>query len=191
MHRLTHHILEQVCAQVQAWHERGLRVRVAVNASVQDLHDPNFPAEIAQALQDYGIPPDQLTIEITERMLVDDLERVARAAAKISGLGVGLSLDDFGTGYASLQQLRALPLTEVKIDKSYVSGMAHESSQRAIVSSVHQLARALRLDVVAEGVEDEATAVALTRLAGTIGQGWFFGHPVPPEVFEERWHRTA
>jgi EAL domain-containing protein (putative c-di-GMP-specific phosphodiesterase class I) len=188
---LTRHILDRVCAQLRTWHDRGLRIRVAVNASVQDLHDPDFPAQISQLLEGYGVPPDQLTIEITERMLIDDTERVARAAAKISALGVGLSLDDFGTGYASLQQLRVLPLTEVKVDKSYVSGMTSNPSQRAIVASVHQLAKALRLEVVAEGVEDRVTAAALSRLPGLIGQGWHFGHPVPPEVFEEQWHRLV
>jgi diguanylate cyclase (GGDEF)-like protein len=188
MHLLTRHMLDRVVSQIRTWADRGLRLRVAVNASVQDLHAPEFPAEISDLLMTYGVTPDQLTIEITERMLIDDPERVARAAERIAALGVGLSLDDFGTGYASMQQLRVLPLAEVKIDKSYVQGMTDNESQRAIVTSVHQLAAALRLAVVAEGVEDEQTAAALGRLPGTIGQGWHFGRPIPAAEFEARWH---
>ncbi|HEY7222876.1 MAG TPA: bifunctional diguanylate cyclase/phosphodiesterase [Micromonosporaceae bacterium] len=190
MHLLTRHMLDRVCAQVHAWNLRGMQLRVAVNASVQDLHDREFPAELADVLRRYDIPPDQLTIEITERMLIDDVDRVARAAESIAALGIGLSLDDFGTGYASMQQLRALPLTEVKIDKSYVSGMTENAAQQAIVTSVHQLARALNLDVVAEGVEDHRTAAVLTRLPRTIGQGWYFGRPVSAAVLEEQWGRS-
>ena len=191
MHLLTRHMLDRVCAQISAWNERGLRVRVAVNASVQDLHDPDFPAQILAVLRAYGVPPGQLTIEITERLVLDDAERMARAARRIAELGVGLSLDDFGTGFASIQQLRILPLTEVKIDKSYVNGMTGNEVQRAIVTSVHQLASALNLAVVAEGVEDARTAAALTRLPGTIGQGWHFGHPVPADEFVAQWHHLG
>jgi EAL domain-containing protein (putative c-di-GMP-specific phosphodiesterase class I) len=118
-------------------------------------------------------------------MLIDNSERVNRAADAIVGLGVGLSLDDFGTGYASVQQLRQLPLTEVKIDKSYVIGVTGNRAEQAIVTSVHQLARALGLAVVAEGVEDERTARQLAKLPGTIGQGWYFGRPVPAEEFAQ------
>jgi diguanylate cyclase (GGDEF)-like protein len=187
MHQLTEHVLTLVCAQVREWNDRGLRVRVAVNVSMQDLHDPDFAAVISNLLQSHGIPPNQLTIEITERMLVEDPERATRLAERVSGLGVGLSLDDFGTGFASMQELWKLPLTEVKIDKSYVQGMTSTAAHRAVVTSVHELAQALNLAVVAEGVEDEPTATALATLPGTIGQGYHFGRPAAPEVFEEQW----
>jgi EAL domain-containing protein (putative c-di-GMP-specific phosphodiesterase class I) len=191
MHLLTCHMLDRGCAQIAAWNEHGLPVRVAVNASVQDLHDPDFPAQILALLRRYAVPPQQLTIEITERMVLVDTERIERAARRIAELGVGLSLDDFGTGFASIQQLRILPLTEVKIDKSYVMGMTGNEAARAIVTSVHQLARALHLEVVAEGVEDAPTAAALNRLPGTIGQGWHFGHPVPADEFAEQWQPST
>jgi EAL domain-containing protein (putative c-di-GMP-specific phosphodiesterase class I) len=187
MHLLTIHMVDLVCAQIDAWNRRGLRVRVAVNASVQDLHDTDFPAQILTLLRSHGVPPEQLTIEITERMVLGDTERMSRAARRISAMGIGLSLDDFGTGFASIQQLRVLPLTEVKIDKSYVNGMTSNGAQRAIVTGVHQLATALHLAVVAEGVEDASTAAALNRLPGMIGQGWHFGHPVSADEFAEQW----
>jgi EAL domain-containing protein (putative c-di-GMP-specific phosphodiesterase class I) len=183
MHLLTRHVLGQVIAQVRDWNDRGLRVRVAVNASVQDLRTVHFMDEIRDLLARHSVPPGELTIEITERLLVDNSERVSRAAEAIVGLGVGLSLDDFGTGYASVQQLRHLPLTEVKIDKSYVTGVSGNPAERAIVTSIHELARALGMAVVAEGVEDERTARQLAKLPGMIGQGWYFGHPVPAKEF--------
>jgi predicted signal transduction protein with EAL and GGDEF domain len=188
MHLLTLHMLDRVSAQLGTWRGRGHELRVAVNVSMQDLHDPAFPAQISEVLRRHGIPPSLLTVEITERMLTGDAGRVKREAMRVAELGVGLSLDDFGTGYASLQQLRALPLTEVKIDKSYVNEMADDPAQRAIVMSVHQLATALGLAVVAEGVENERTVADLAQLRGTIGQGWYFGRPVNAQVFEEEWH---
>src|SRR5690606_15015706 len=106
---------------------------------------------------------------------------------EIQKIGVALSLDDFGTGYASIQQLQVLPLAEVKIDRSYVHGMVHDEAKAAIVENVHDLATALGLTVVAEGVEDAATASALARLPGVIGQGWYFGRPVPAAAFDEQW----
>jgi EAL domain-containing protein (putative c-di-GMP-specific phosphodiesterase class I) len=193
MHLLTRHMLNNVAQQLRQWRSRGLTTRAAVNVSVQDLHLSSFVDELDEVIGRTGITASQLTVEITEGMLISDPARVAHAADAISRLGVGLSLDDFGTGYASMQQLRLLPLTEVKIDRSYVAGMAASPSDLAIVTSVHELARTLQLDVVAEGVEDEPTAAALSRLPGTIGQGWFFAHPMPAADLEawQRSRRTA
>src|SRR5690606_6527523 len=105
---LTLHMLDRVTAQVRSWRDRGRPLRVAVNASMQDLHAPDFPAQISETLRRHDLPPSCLTIEITERLLVRDVARVSRAAADILRIGVGLSVDDFGTGYASIQQLRLL-----------------------------------------------------------------------------------
>jgi predicted signal transduction protein with EAL and GGDEF domain len=189
MHLLTAHILNRTAAQLRAWNDQGFRMRAAVNASVHDFHESSFVEEIDAAIRTYGIHPAQLTIEITERIAVSGDVLVARTADAVAGLGVGLSIDDFGTGFASMQQLRTLPLTEVKIDKSYVSSMLTNPEDWAIVRGVHQLARALKLDVVAEGVENRRMAAALTRLPGTIGQGWHFGRPMTAEALED-WHRS-
>src|SRR5690606_32852180 len=113
MHLLTRHVLAEVVAQIRDWHDRGLRVRVSANVSVRDLRAPRFIDGIRELLETYRVPPTELTIEITERLLLTDAERVVRACQDIVRLGVGLSLDDFGTGYASVQQLRQLPLSEV------------------------------------------------------------------------------
>jgi predicted signal transduction protein with EAL and GGDEF domain len=181
MHMLTRHVLETVAAQVHRWNEQGDHLRVSVNVSVQDLHEPHFVDELRALVRRHGIAPEQLVIEITERMLISDIDRVSQVARTLAREGMRLSLDDFGTGYASLQQLRLLPLTEVKVDRSYISGMVDNPADRAIVASVHQLTRALNVDVVAEGVEDQRTADALATLPGTIGQGWHFGRPMTVE----------
>jgi EAL domain-containing protein (putative c-di-GMP-specific phosphodiesterase class I) len=162
-------------------------LRVSVNISVQDLHVPSFATDLATLIGRYGIPAQDLTIEITERMLATDQPEVSRTASELSRLGVGLSLDDFGTGHASLQQLRQLPLTEVKIDRAYVSGMVDTPADEAVVTSVHRMARALGVTVVAEGVETESIARALANLPGIVGQGWHFGEPMPAQ---DLWHRS-
>ena len=185
MHILTWHVVDSVAAQVRRWNEQGDYLRVSVNVSVQDLHQPDFVGELGELIRRHGISPRQLVMEITERLLISDTEQVRAVARDLADHGVGLSLDDFGTGYASLQQLRELPLTEVKVDRSYVSGMVDNPADKAIVTSVHQLSRALGVDVVAEGVEDQRTANALAALPGTIGQGRYFGHPMTPEELHE------
>jgi EAL domain-containing protein (putative c-di-GMP-specific phosphodiesterase class I) len=182
MHMLTYHVLGIVADQLRQWNELGMAMRAAVNVSVQDLHEPRFVDELAEIMRRHRVDPAQLTIEITERMLITDAERVAHVGAALAELGVALSLDDFGTGYASLQQLRLLPLSEVKIDRSYIGGFVDNPADRAIVTSVYELATALHVSVVAEGVEDQRTAEALGRLPGIIGQGYHFGRPMTVEV---------
>jgi len=184
---LTRHMLDRVVAQTRAWHERGRSLRVAVNVSMRDLYDSGLAALISETLSRHDLPPSCLTIEVTERLLVVDSARVAKAAEEIQKIGVALSLDDFGTGYASIQQLRVLPLAEVKIDRSYVHGLVHDEAKAAIVRNVHDLATTLGMTVVAEGVEDAATARALARLPGVVGQGWYFGRPVPAPAFDQQW----
>jgi predicted signal transduction protein with EAL and GGDEF domain len=191
MHQLTLHLLDKAVRQVAVWNSRGSPIRVAVNASVRDLLAPAFADEIEAMLLTHGVAPGQLTIEITESMLVGGDPRVARTASRIADLGVGLAIDDFGTGYASIDQLRNWPLTEVKIDKSYVANVVTHPAEWALVESVHGLARALGLHMVAEGVQDEQTATALARLPGTIGQGWHFGRPMTAAALEDWLARPA
>jgi EAL domain-containing protein (putative c-di-GMP-specific phosphodiesterase class I) len=185
MHLLTQHVLRSVVSQVHRWNEEHRPLRVAVNISVQDLHNPTFVEEVGALLDRQRVPTEQVTIEITERMLLTDEPRVSQVAGELTRLGLGLSLDDFGTGHASLQQLRLLPLTEVKVDRAYVSGIVDNPADRAVVTSVHELAQALGVVVVAEGVEDRRTADVLASLKDIIGQGWHFGAPMRPDELQE------
>jgi EAL domain-containing protein (putative c-di-GMP-specific phosphodiesterase class I) len=189
IHVLTRHVISIAAAQMREWNDRGFPVRVAVNASAKDLGDRAFTENVGAALSAHGVPPTQLVIEITERTFLTDNDRVARVADRLVSTGVALSIDDFGTGYASMQRLGSLPLSEVKMDQSYVNKMLTDHAACAIVVSVHQLCHALGLTFVAEGIEDERTANALARLPGTVGQGWYHGRPLPPAAFYDRWHR--
>jgi diguanylate cyclase (GGDEF)-like protein len=178
MRLLTRWVLEQAVQRVALWSDLGVRLRVAVNVSVRDLHSDDIVGWIEELLSRYGVAPFRLQLEITESALMADPHRVITTLTKLHRLGVGIALDDFGTGYSSLQHLRRLPLSEVKIDRSFVIGMADDADDRAIVRSIIELAGALGLRVVAEGVEDER-AWRLLHLAGCdVGQGWFYARPL-------------
>jgi diguanylate cyclase (GGDEF)-like protein len=179
MQQLTLHVLGRVAGQLAEWNQAGLRLRAAVNVSVWDLVTEGFPAQVRDVLGRHQLTARQLDIEVTERAMVENASVLDEAARRIARLGVGLSLDDFGTGFSSLRQLRRLPLTEVKIDRAYVSKLVDSPADRAMVAAIHELARALGLRVVAEGIEDEATVGVLATLEGVIGQGYYYAKPMP------------
>ncbi|HEU4349255.1 MAG TPA: EAL domain-containing protein [Actinoplanes sp.] len=181
MRLLTGRVLDTVVAQLGAWRAAGRPVRAAVNISVRDLHTGGIAEHIQDLLRLYRVPPDHLQLEITESALMADPHRVLTTITRLDRMGVAISLDDFGTGYSSLQHLRRLPLSEVKIDRSFVLGMATDRGDAAIVRSVIDLADALGLRVVAEGVEDERTWRLLAAAGCHAAQGWFHARPMPAE----------
>ena len=126
MQQLTAHVVDRVVGQLAEWNNIGVRLRAAVNVSILDVITDDFDTQIGGALDHYGIDPEQLVIEITERSMTDDTRAFDKAAHRLTRVGAGLSLDDFGTGYASLRRLNRLPLTEVKIDRSYVSKIVQQ-----------------------------------------------------------------
>lgn len=183
MQQLTLHVLDRVVAQLAEWNRAGIRLRAAANVSVFDLTAEGFDSQVRDMLERHRITPQQLDIEVTERAIIEDSVVLDEAAHRIAKLGVGLSLDDFGTGFSSLRRLRRLPLTEVKIDRAYVSKVAESGPDRAIVTAIHGCAQALGLRTVAEGVEDEATVGILATFDRVIGQGWYYGRPMSaPEL---------
>jgi EAL domain-containing protein (putative c-di-GMP-specific phosphodiesterase class I) len=181
MQLLTRHILDEVTAQLARWNGAGLVLRASVNVSVRDLDSPEIVDYLAKRLIQTGVSAGQLDLEITEGALMADPHRAEDTARGLARLGVGLSLDDFGTGYSSLQHLRRLPLTEVKIDRSFVQTMSTDPDDEAIVRSIIELAGALGLRVVAEGVENEQTRQMLVEARCDLGQGWLYGRPMPAE----------
>jgi diguanylate cyclase (GGDEF)-like protein len=181
MSLLTVHVIDQVVGQLAAWRAAGLRLRASLNVSVRDLQTETVADYLAQRLSRAGIPPDQIQIEITETALMADPHSVLNTVRRLSELGVGIALDDFGTGYSSLLHLRRLPLTEVKIDQSFVRSMATNSDDEAIVRSTIGMAHALGLRVVAEGVENAAVAAMLADAGCDLAQGWHYGRPMPPD----------
>ena len=185
MQLLTGRVLREVIAQLAAWRAAGRPVRAAVNVSVRDLHAGEIAERVQELLLRYEVPADLLQLEITESALMADPHRVLNTITKLDRMGVAISLDDFGTGFSSLQHLRRLPLAEVKIDRSFVLGMATDRGDAAIVRSVIDLAGALGLRVVAEGVEDERTWRLLAAAGCHAAQGWFHARPMPADDFAE------
>ena len=181
MPHLTEYVLETALGQVAEWRSRGLFVPVAVNVSPRDVHTPGFAGSVAARLARHGVPASALQLEITEHVLLEDPQRAADTLAGLSMHGVKMSLDDFGTGYSSLVHLRRLPVSELKIDRSFVARLASDAEDAEIVRCTVDLAHSLGLLVVAEGVEDDETWERLRDLRCDAVQGWLVAAAMPPE----------
>ncbi|MGA2926957.1 MAG: EAL domain-containing protein, partial [Solirubrobacteraceae bacterium] len=188
---LTNRVLGLALEQLREWHAAGHALRVAVNTTVGDLLDVEFPASVARALAANGLAPESLVLELTESQVMTDPRRIAHVLAELRSLGVELSLDDFGTGYSSLTHLRELPVSEVKLDRSFVSGMRGDPVDGAIVQATIDLAHKLGIRVVAEGVEDEETWEALAQLGCELIQGYLISRPVAAAQLSRRLERPA
>ncbi|MDP9793512.1 diguanylate cyclase (GGDEF)-like protein [Catenuloplanes nepalensis] len=194
MRPLTEAVLEAALAQHQRWRHDGLLTPVSVNVGASNLLDPGFPARVAALMDRYGTAVGQLTIEITESALVDDPVRAAAALRDMRDRGVQLSIDDFGTGYSSMSYLQVLPLDELKIDRQFTTEILSTPRGRPIVTAMVELAHALGLQVVVEGVEDERTHEAIGEMGCEVGQGYLFCRPLPPAEFAAwaaEWTRRA
>ncbi len=178
---LTEWTLRSALTRIREWREKGVRVRVAVNLSARLLQDTAFPAQLAGLLADSGVAAASLELEITESAMMLDPVRALRVIQEIDKLGVSISIDDFGTGYSSLGYLRDLPVHSLKLDKSFVLGMRNNSDDRIIVESTAQMAHALRLELVAEGVETEWDAQFLAAAGYDYAQGWHYARALPPD----------
>ncbi len=182
---LTRKMLELALAQAKAWREDGLDLHVAVNTTVADLLDTQFPAEVEAVLAEFELPPEVLVLEVTENMVLSDPVRIGDVLAQLGELGLGLSLDDFGTGYSSLTHLKALPVGEVKIDRSFVARMTSDPVDAAIVEATIQLAHSIGSRVVAEGIEDHVTWSSLVANRCELVQGYALSRPLPAVELEQ------
>jgi len=185
---LTRWVLEQVVAQQAAWARAGRPLAVAVNLSVRTLHDERLPETLAWLLRQSAIAPEQVTLEITESVLMADPAQARAVLTRLSALGVRVAIDDFGTGYSSLAYLKQLPVDAVKIDKSFVQSMGATEATKdtAIVRSIIELGHNLGLMVVAEGIEDRETWAHVRALGGDVAQGYYMSRPLPlPSL--DRW----
>ncbi|MER5428882.1 bifunctional diguanylate cyclase/phosphodiesterase [Streptomyces sp. NPDC002588] len=181
MPHLTEYVLETALGQVAEWRAQGLYVPVAVNVSPRDVHTPGFAGSVAARLARHGVPAGALQLEITEHVLLEDPQRAADTLNGLTGHGVKMSLDDFGTGYSSLVHLRRLPVSELKIDRSFVARLAVDTEDAEIVRCTVDLAHSLGLLVVAEGVEDDETWERLRDLGCDAVQGWLVAAAMPPD----------
>jgi EAL domain-containing protein (putative c-di-GMP-specific phosphodiesterase class I) len=177
---LTGWVLETGLRQLRRWRAAGAAdLHLAINLTVADLLDAALPESIGAALANWRVAADALVVEVTETSVLADPVRVGAVLERLGAMGVTVSLDDFGTGYSSLTHLKELPVGEVKVDRSFVAKMGADPADAAIVASTIALAQALRIRVVAEGVEDETTWAALAALDCDLVQGYAFSKPLP------------
>jgi diguanylate cyclase len=180
-------VLDEACRQAKVWSIQG-DFRIAVNVSALQFAHPNFLITVMNALKESGLPGYSLELELTESIVMGRPEDVKRTLLDLKDLGIRLAIDDFGTGYSSLAYLRDLPIDTVKIDKSFIQDLdanaEDEPFSHALVETITGLAKRLKLEVVAEGVETEAQCVLLRKLGCQVGQGYYFAKPIPAENVE-------
>jgi diguanylate cyclase (GGDEF)-like protein len=176
---LTMSVLDSALAQWRAWRSAGIDLELAVNLSAGDLLDGSLPAGVQKLLERWAVPPERLTLEVTESTVIADSRGGAEVLACLSALGVRLAIDDFGTGYSSMSYLRTLPVNEVKIDRSFVMALGADRRDRLIVSSVVDLAHRLGLRAVAEGAESARTLEELELIGCDLVQGYELARPLP------------
>jgi diguanylate cyclase len=177
---LTDMVLELAVGQVAEWREQGIDVVVGVNLSTTNLLDPELPETVRRLLESAGVAPANLILEVTESMFMADPGRARDVIAELGRLGVILSIDDYGTGFSSLTQVRTLQAGEIKLDASFVTGVAGRKDLRSVVRSTAMLAHGLGVELVAEGIESAADLRAVRELGCDQGQGYFICPPLPP-----------
>ena len=181
-------VVDSACAQLADWAQQpGLdHLTLSVNVSARQFHHEDFVSQVLAAIECSGAPPHRLKLELTESMLVENIEEVIAKMTVLRAKGVGFSLDDFGTGYSSLSYLKRLPLDQLKIDQSFVSDLLSDSNDGAIVRTIVALGQSLGLAVIAEGVENPAQQDRLASIGCHCYQGYLFGRPLPLDRFEQR-----
>lgn len=180
--------LQEACRQMRVWNEAyrpAAPLEIAVNLSVRQLASSALTREIAAVIEGIGIEPQRVTLEVTESSLMDDPDRMIRRLDELRSLGLSLSMDDFGTGYSSLSYLRDLPVDVVKIDRSFVGGVARTDEEWALVTAIVRLAQSLGKRTLGEGVETPAQLAHLRALGCDYAQGYLFGRPLPAADFEQ------
>lgn len=183
---IGHWVLEMACAQLAAWQTNpaARHLVLAINVSAKQFRQPDFAEQVQAAIRLHDINPSLLKIELTEGMLLDNIEATIASMKRLKDIGIEFSLDDFGTGYSSLQYLQRLPLNQLKIDRSFVNDIADNSNDLAIVCTIIAMAKNLNLNVIAEGVETVEQRDLLQASGCLHYQGYLFGKPVPIEQFE-------
>ncbi|MFA6972444.1 MAG: EAL domain-containing protein [Gallionella sp.] len=180
-------VLETACAQIRTWQQALLtrNLVLAINVSSRQFHQPDFVAQVQAAVQRHAINPMLLKLELTESLLLENIEDTIQCMDALKRVGVQLSLDDFGSGYSSLRHLQRMPLDQIKIDSSFIHDIATDNSDNAVVRTIIAMAQSLNMDVIAEGVEMKEQRQLLLDKGCTHYQGYLFGKPLPIEQFDE------
>ncbi|MCK0070587.1 MULTISPECIES: bifunctional diguanylate cyclase/phosphodiesterase [Kordiimonas] len=176
--------LREAISQCAKWHAMGHNISIAVNLSTSDLMNLNLPGQILLLLREYKVPPENLKLEVTESAVMHDMSRALEVLNMLSAMGLTLSIDDYGTGYSSLSYLKKLPVSEIKIDKSFVLKLAENEEDRILVRSTIELGHNLGLKVTAEGVEDQQSVDMLSEYGCDTLQGYFISRPLPARDLE-------
>jgi EAL domain-containing protein (putative c-di-GMP-specific phosphodiesterase class I) len=177
-------VLRQACAQGAAWQDASWDVGISVNLSARQITAPGFAARVAAALAETGLAPEALTVEVNERILVEEDGLLIDRLADLRRTGVRLAIDNFGTGYASLLYLRQLPVDIIKIDPSFVAGLGHDDTLTLLTRTVVQVGRELGLQVIAEGIEQPRQLSALREMGCYYGQGFLVARPMAASALE-------
>jgi diguanylate cyclase (GGDEF)-like protein/PAS domain S-box-containing protein len=177
-------VLRAACGQAVAWRDAGRALDVSVNISARQLDEEDFVDEVSTVLSETGLDPASLTLEITETALMRDAGAAARRLGELKALGVRIAIDDFGTGYSSLAYLRQFPVDAIKIDRSFISGVAAHRESRALIHTLVQLGKTLGLETLGEGIEDDAQLQSLRREQCDQGQGFLLARPLDPAGIE-------
>lgn len=178
-------VLRNACREAAAWRMRGIEVPVAVNVSAMQFERDGFADSVLEALEEANLPPHMLELELTESIAMENPERVIEQVQPLRDRGVSFAIDDFGTGHSSLAYLTRMPFDVFKIDQSFVRDMADDDHARIVVETILAMAKSLKLETVAEGVETAEQLAMLRSQGATLAQGFFFGRPMPVEDFEE------
>jgi len=186
-------VLEEACAQARRWADKGYpHLKLAVNLSARQLEQPDLVDTVMSVLSRTGLPPTSLELEVTESLFLSGFEQARLRLSALSEAGISVALDDFGTGYSSLSYLKRLPISTLKIDKSFIGGLPGDQEDAAIVSSVVSIARNLGMEVIAEGVETAEQLQFLKSLQFNGGyQGYLFARPMPARDFAQLLARTS
>jgi EAL domain-containing protein (putative c-di-GMP-specific phosphodiesterase class I) len=184
--KISEFVLAEACAHLADWRRAGLHIGIAINISGRELADSSLVERVARHLQANDLPPDVLTLEVTETEVMSDLVQATKVLDELAALGIQIAIDDYGTGYSSLAYLHRLPVQKLKIDRSFVTNLPQELSNRIIVRSSIAMAHSLGLRVVAEGAEDEVTCAMLADAGCDLIQGYYLAKPMAPDDLE-RW----
>jgi EAL domain-containing protein (putative c-di-GMP-specific phosphodiesterase class I) len=185
--QLGEFVLKKACMQCKKMIDKGMTdFKISINLSVYQIYEPDFVDKVKEIIESSQVPYSNITFEVTESLAINDFKVTREILQKLSELGVSISLDDFGTGYSSLNNIKEMPLNTIKIDKSFIDDLIHDSSTEVFVKTIIALAHALDMKVCAEGVEEEMQYKRLVDLKTDMIQGFLFGKPISAEEFEEK-----
>jgi EAL domain-containing protein (putative c-di-GMP-specific phosphodiesterase class I) len=178
-------VITEACRQAMLWRDKGRDLKMSINASARQIDAHTLLEDVCTALQESGLPPEMLIVEITETCLMRDAKGALHQLNALKSLGVRIAIDDFGTGYSSLAYLQQFPVDSLKIDRSFISGMGKSPEGDTLIHTLVQLGKALNLETLAEGIEEDGQLAQLRGEQCDVGQGYLFARPAGPEEIEQ------